>query len=113
MKSKSEEGAATIWLATAEMGFSLTEEQDVIVCTKDVIEGNFEVNDRYLAPAISRFAADMRSKVGTGADTDRQTTDVRRKLEDLHQRWGRANVTPNSEDIKVQAGNEAKVKIGE
>jgi len=34
-------------------------------------------------------------------------------LEDLHQRWGRANVTPNSEDIKVQAGNEAKVKIGE
>jgi hypothetical protein len=55
MKSKSEEGAATIWLATAEMGFSLTEEQDVIVCTKDVKEG--KVNDRYLAPAISRFAA--------------------------------------------------------
>jgi hypothetical protein len=89
------------------MGFSLTEEQEAIVCTKDVKEG--KVNDRYLAPAISRFAADMRSKVGTGADTDRQTTDVRRKLEDLHQRWGRANVTPNSKDIKAQAGNEAKV----
>ena len=44
------------------MGLSLTEQQDVIVCTKDVIEGNFEVNDRYLAPAISRFAADMRRK---------------------------------------------------
>ena len=55
----------TIWLTTAEMGFSLTEEQDVIVCPKDVKEG--KVNDRYLAPAISRFAADMRRKVGTGA----------------------------------------------
>ena len=30
-------------------------------------------------------------------------------MEDLHQRWGRANVTPNSEDIKEQAGHEAKV----
>ena len=55
------------------------------------------------------FAADMRRKAGTGADTDRQTKEVREKLEDLHQRWGRANVTPKSEDIKEQAGNEAKV----
>ena len=84
MKSKSEEGTATIWLTTAEMGFSVTEEQDVIVCTKDVKEGN--VNDRYLAPAISRFAADMRRKAGTGADTDRQTKEVREKLVDLHPR---------------------------
>jgi len=68
-----------------------------------------KIIDRFLAPAISRFAADLRRKVGTGADTDRQTTDVRGKLEDLHQRWGRANVTPNSEDIKAQADNEAKV----
>ena len=30
-------------------------------------------------------------------------------MEDLHQRWGRANVTPNSEDIKAQADNKAKV----
>ena len=74
MKGKSEEGTATIWLTTAEMGFSLTEEQDAIVCTNDVKEG--KVNDRYLAPAVSRFAADMRKKVGTGADADRQTTDV-------------------------------------
>jgi len=107
MKSKSEEGTATICLTTAEMGFSLTEEQDAIVCTKDVKEG--KVNDGYLAPAISVFAADVRRKVGTGADADRQTTDVRGKLEDLHQRWGRANVRPNSEDIRAQAGNEAKV----
>ena len=43
MKSKSEEGTATIWLTTAEMGFSVTEEQDAIVCTKDEKEG--KVND--------------------------------------------------------------------
>jgi len=107
MKDTSEEGTATIWLTTAEMGFSLTEEQDDVVCTKDVQEG--KITDRFLAPAISRFAADTRRKAGTGANTDRQTTDVRGTLEDLHQRWGRANVTPNSEDIKAQADNEAKV----
>ena len=89
------------------MGFSLTEEQGEDVCIKNVKEG--KIIDRFLAPAISRFAADMWRKVGTGADTDRRTTDVRGKLEDLHQRWGRAKVTPNSEDIKAQAGNEAKV----
>ena len=89
------------------MGFSLTEEQDDVVCAQDVKEG--KITDRFLAPATSRFAADTRRKAGTGANTDRQTTDVRRKLEDLHQRWGRANVTPNSEDIKAQADNEAKV----
>jgi hypothetical protein len=107
MKGKSEEGTATIWLTTAEMGFSLTEEQEAVVCTNDVKEE--KIIDRFLAPAISQFAADMRRKVVTGADTDRQTTDVRGKLEDLHQRWDRANVTPNNEDIKAQAGNEAKV----
>ncbi len=39
MKSKAEEGTATIWLTTAEMGFSLTEELNAVVCTKDVKEG--------------------------------------------------------------------------
>ena len=39
MKDTSEEGTATIWLTTAEMGFSLTEEQEAVVCTKDVKEG--------------------------------------------------------------------------
>ena len=97
----------TIWLTTAEMGFSLTEEQDDVVCAQDVKEG--KITDRFLAPEISRFVADMRRMVGTGSDTDRQTTDVRGKLEDLHQRWGRANMTPNSENIKEQADSEAKV----
>ena len=40
---------------------------------------------------------------------NRQTADVQRELEDLHQRWGRTNTISNSENIKAQADNEAKV----
>ncbi len=86
---------------------SKLKEKEEVVCTKDVKER--KIIDRFLAPEISRFVADMRRMVGTGSDTDRQTTDVRGKLEDLHQGWGRSNVTPNSQDIKAQADNEAKV----
>ena len=38
-----------------------------------------------------------------------RSADVRRKLEELHQRWGKTNATSNSENIKAQADNEAKV----
>ena len=64
------------------MGFSLTEEQDEVVCAKDVKEGR--ITDRFLAPAISRFATDTWSM-------NRQTADVRRKLEDLHHRSSNEN----------------------
>jgi ribonuclease HI len=99
-KATAEDGIAAIWLTMAEMGFSLTEEQDEVVCAKDVKEG--KITDRFLAPAISRFATDTWSM-------NRQTADVKRKLEDLHQRWGRTNKISNSENIKAQADNEAKV----
>jgi hypothetical protein len=46
MKDTSEEEIATIWLTTAEMGFSLTEEQDEVVCAKDMKEG--KISDRFL-----------------------------------------------------------------
>ena len=38
-KAAAEDGIAAIWLTTAEMGFSLTEEQDEVVCAKDVKAG--------------------------------------------------------------------------
>ncbi len=60
------------------------------------------ITDRFLAPAISRFATDTWSM-------NKQTADVRRKLEDLHQRWGKTNAISNSENFKSQADNEAKV----
>ena len=62
MRETSEEGTATIWLTTAEMGFSLTEEQDDVVCTKDVKEG--KITDRFLAPAISRWQELGRIRTG-------------------------------------------------
>jgi formate-dependent nitrite reductase cytochrome c552 subunit len=82
------------------MGFSLTEEQDEVVCAKDVKAGR--ITDRFLAPAISRFATDTWSM-------NKQTTGVRRKVEELHQRWGKTNAISNSENFKAQADNEAKV----
>ena len=60
------------------------------------------ITDRFLAPVISRFATDTWSM-------DKQTAGVRRKLEDLHQRWGKTNTISNSENFKAQADNEAKV----
>jgi hypothetical protein len=65
-KQQSEEGVATVWLTTAEMGFSLTDEPNEILCPKDVREG--KVSDRYLAPAISRFVTSTLAEVGVGAD---------------------------------------------
>ena len=97
---QAEDGIAAIWLTTAEMGFSLTEEQDEVVCAKDVKAGR--ITDRFLAPAISRFATDTWSM-------NKQTAGVRRKVEDLHQRWGKTNAISNSENFKAQADNEAKV----
>jgi len=99
-KATAEDGIAAIWLTTAEMGFSLTEEQDEVVCAKDGKEG--KITGRFLAPAISRFATDTRSM-------NRQPEDVQRELENLHQRWGRTNTITYSENIKAQADKEAKV----
>ena len=73
-KEQSEEGVATVWLTTAEMCFTLTDEPNAILCPRDVRDG--KVSDRYLAPAISRFAVSIQANVGTGAEIDLQTKDV-------------------------------------
>jgi hypothetical protein len=39
---------------------------------------------------------------------DQQAKDVRRKLVNLHQQWGKVNKIPDDEDIRGQACNEAK-----
>jgi len=76
-KQQSEEGVATVWLTTAEMGFSLTEEPNEILCPKDVREG--KVSDRYLAPVISRFVTSTLAEVGGGVERDQQAKDVWRE----------------------------------
>jgi ribonuclease HI len=54
LKMELSEEVAKVWLTTAEMGFSLTDEEHMVVCPKDLREGT--TTDRYLAPAITRFA---------------------------------------------------------
>ena len=54
MKMELSEEVAKVWLTTVDMGFSLTDEDHMVVCPKDLREG--KIADRFLAPAISRFA---------------------------------------------------------
>ncbi len=57
IKAQSGVEIATIWLTTADMGFSLTTDSNEVTCPKDAREG--KVSDRFLAPAISRFATSV------------------------------------------------------
>jgi hypothetical protein len=104
-KQQSEEGVATVWLTTAEMGFSLTD--DEILCPKDVREG--KVIDRYLAPAISRFVTNTLAKAGVGVEMDQQAKDVWRELVNLHQLWGKISKITEGDNIRTQACNNANV----
>jgi hypothetical protein len=53
LKTELSEEVAKVWLMTAKKGFSLTDEDQMVVCPKDLREGT--ITDRYLAPAITRF----------------------------------------------------------
>ena len=104
-KQKSEERVATVWLTTAEMGFSLTEEPNEILCPKDVRGGKGV--DRFLAPAISQFVTNTLAGIGGGADRDQQAQDVWRELVHLHHRWGKISKITEGDNIREQACNDA------
>jgi hypothetical protein len=106
-KQQLEEGVATVWLTTAEMGFSLTEEPHEILCPKDVKEG--KNSDRFLAPAISRFATNAPTKNGGEADRSQQAQDVWQELTQLHQRWGKITRVMEDDNIRAQASRDANV----
>ncbi len=96
-KQQSEERVATVWLTTAEMGFSLTEEPNEILCPKDVRGGKGV--DRFLAPAISQFVSNTLAGIGGGADRDQHAQDVWRELVHLHQRWGKISKITEGDSI--------------
>jgi hypothetical protein len=104
-KQQSEEGVATVWLTTADMGFPLTEEPKEAVCPKDVREG--KATDRFLAPAISRFATTTIAGAGGGADRNQQAPETWRELVHLHQRWSKPSRTTERDSIRELAGNDA------
>jgi hypothetical protein len=104
-KQQSEEEVATVWLTTADMGFPLTEESNEVLCPKDVREG--KGIDRFLAPAISRFATTTMVGAGGGADRDQQAPKAWRKLVHLHQRWSKPSKTTEGDNIRELAYNDA------
>jgi hypothetical protein len=98
-KLHSEEEVATVWLTTSEMGFSLTDEPNTVLCPKDVREG--KVCDRYLAPAISEFVTSTLVKTEIGAGMDQQVSDVWRELVSLHRRWGKVNKRTEGDNLRA------------
>jgi hypothetical protein len=84
LKEQFDEAVATIWLTTTDMGFALTDKQHMLLCPKDVREG--KVIDRYLAPAISRFAIDIQTEETCQPTSDRAEEELRREIVNLHQR---------------------------
>jgi hypothetical protein len=75
IKAQSAAEIATIWLATAEMGFSRTAEPNEVMCPKDAREG--KVSDRFLAPAISQFATSLLANDEHVEDLAQQTNEAR------------------------------------
>jgi len=89
------------------MGVSLTDEQDMRLCPKDVREGN--VIDRYLAPAISRFAIDIQTEEKCQPTLDQAETELPMNL---HQRWGKVSEKSQDDDIMERARGSATEKQG-
>ena len=83
LKANSAEEIATVWLTTADMGFSLTAEPNEITCPQDAREG--KVSDRFLAPAISRFATSVLIDDEQVEDLTQPVNESQKQLESLHQ----------------------------
>ena len=106
LKANSEEEIATVWLTTAGMGFSLTAEPNEITCPQDAREG--KVSDRFLAPAISRFATNVLTDDEQVEDMTQPVNEAQKQLEGLHRRWSKITKTPGSENVRMKACKEAE-----
>jgi ribonuclease HI len=106
IKAQSAAEIATIWLTTADMGFSLTTESNEVTCPKDAREG--KVSDRFLAPAISRFATSVLEGDEQVEDLTQPINEARRRLASLHRRWSKIIKTSESENVRMQACKEAE-----
>jgi hypothetical protein len=78
------------------MGFSLTDESHMVICSRDVKEGKVTV--RYLAPAISKFAIAIQAAEEREPTMDSEEKELRREVVNLHQRWRKViEESPNNE----------------
>ena len=106
IKAQSAAEIATIWLTTADMGFSLTAESNEVTFPKDAREG--KVSDRFLAPAISRFATSVLVDDEQVEDLTQPINEAKRQLASLHRRWSKITKTSESENVRMQACKEAE-----
>jgi hypothetical protein len=84
LKLELSEEVATVWLTIAEMGFSLTEEEHMVVCPKDVREGT--ITDRYLPPAITRFAIKVGNQEGHDPTLNPEERELHNEILALHRK---------------------------
>ena len=106
LKAQSAAEIATVCLTTADMGISLTAESNEVTCPKDAREG--KVSDRFLAPAISRFATSVLEGDEQVEDLTQPINEARRRLASLHRRWSKITKTSESENVRMQACKEAE-----
>ena len=88
------------------MGFSLTAEPNEITCPQDAREG--KVSDRFLAPAVSRFATSVLRDDEKVEDLTQPVNKAQTQLESLHRRLSKINKTPESENVRMNACKEAE-----
>jgi hypothetical protein len=105
LKEQFDEAVATIWLTTTDMGFALTDEQHMLLCPKDAREG--KAIDRYLAPAISKFAIDIQTEEKCQPTLDRAEDELRREIVNLHQRWGKVREKSPDDAVRERARGSA------
>jgi hypothetical protein len=105
-KAQSAAEIATVCLTTADMGISLTAESNEVTCPQDAREG--KVSDRFLAPAISRFATGVLVDDEQVEDLTQPINEARRQLASLHRRWSKITKTSESENVRMQACKEAE-----
>jgi hypothetical protein len=93
---------ARAWVTTAEMDFSLTDEEHMVVCPKDLREGT--ITDRYLAPVITRFAIKVGKQEGHDPTLNPEERELRKEILALHQKWSKdCGELEEEDDIKELA----------
>ena len=79
---------------------------DEITCPQDAREG--KVSDRFLAPAISRFATGVLTDDEQVEDMTQPVNEARKQLKSLHRRWSKITKTSGSENVRMKACKEAE-----
>jgi hypothetical protein len=98
LKELFDQAVATVWLTTAEMGFSLTNEPHMVICSRDIREG--EKTDRYLQPAFLKFAIAIQAEEEREPTLDPEKKELLREIVNLHQPWGKVREGSTNDETR-------------